>query len=195
MGRRRGAARPLTVTWATPAMAAPYGPAAPVPSQPGASSLSRPRSHPEVQGCGGQEASRTSGASRVGWGLDRRLFRGTGRHSSSPGRRLPVTRPWRAQPCSGLWVPSQPCTLEPCPGGTHGPQLVISGQRHRRPASSWLLGEGAATPLSPLPQPQALQVGTAGVSPRRCPSGGSSPPLCTPHLPIARPAQHDAQRA
>ena len=42
-------------------------------------------------------------------------------------------------------------------------------------------------PLSPLPQPQALRVGTAGLSPRRCPSGGSSPPLCPSHLPA--PAQ------
>lgn len=145
------------------------------PLQPaGTSSLSRPP-NPAVQGRGGPEASRMSGASRAGWGPDHRLFRGTVGRSSSRGQRLPVTRPRRAQPCPGLWGPSQPYTPEPCLGGAHGPQLVTSGQRHRGlppllpgPAGCW--GRGGHALLTPAPAlaPRVGQppgVGTAGLSP------------------------------
>ena len=165
VGRRRGAAQPLRVSWATPAVAppacCPCALASAHPLQPaGTSSLSRPP-NPAVQGHGGPEAGRMSGASRAGWGLDHRLFQGTVGCRSSCGQRLPVARPWRAQPCPGLLAPSQPCTPKPCLGGAHGPQLVTSGQRHGGlpplqpgPAGCWERGQ--PRPSHPCPSPGSL---------------------------------------
>lgn len=165
------------------------------PLQPaGTSSLSR-LPNPAVQGRGGPEASRMSGASRAGWGPDHRLFRGTVGRSSSRGQRLPVTRPRRAQPCPGLWAPSQPYTPEPCLGGRTWPPvsyLWAEAQRLTSPAARarWLLGEGRPRPshpcpspgspggaaswgwhCGPLPSPLTSSLAHCPPSPARCPQG------------------------
>lgn len=163
VGRRRGAAQPFTVTRATPAVAARCGPAAPVPT-PASLGLHHPPGPlpphgPGMWGSGGQQD--------IGG-----LLGGVG------ARPPPLPRDREAQLLTWAWAPSQPCTLEPCPGGAHGPQLVISGQKHRYPSSPWLLGEGAATPLSPCPSPRL-----SGFALWASPLGGAR--LAAPPLPSA----------
>lgn len=173
-----GAAQPFTVTRATPAVAARCGPA-PVPT-PASLGLHHPPGPlpphgPGMWGSGGQQD--------IGG-----LLGGVGARpaASSEGQ-------GPAAPHVG--VGAQPAVHPGAvPGGAHGPQLVISGQKHRYLPLPWLLGEGAATPLSPCPSPSSLG-SHCGPLPGRCPSGSSSLPLYPPHLPITHPAQHDAHRA
>ena len=162
VGRRRGAAQPLSEL-GHPGRGRPRGPAHLLPLRPGFSSPApasrdcsvvpppQPRS-PGTRGSRGRQDVR-------------RLPGGVGARPpplpGDSGVQLltwadPATRPWRAQPCPGLLVPSQPCTPEPCLGA-HTALIVTSGQRHRGlpPCSQGPLaaGGGAATPFSPLPQP------------------------------------------